>query len=131
MLAKMLGYRHILFLTHLSAHDKWVGARAVSLAQQFSARLTILHVFSQSELREANVVYFPIEKHIRHVRSKLSALGKELIVPLSDQKLIVGEPEIQLAEQIEKWQIDLVVMSARDSSLVANCHCDVFQMSRV
>ena len=139
---------NILYPTDLSENARYAFAYAVSLANLYQAKITILHVMpEEQELMEANISgYIKQEKwdeikntHYNQTRDSLIAKKRDHVVirevldqftrnaqkesgePLADEIIIErGNPVKEILKQAEERTCDLIVMGSRGHSTLAD-----------
>lgn len=103
-------YKHILLATSLSSYSHSLALYANSLAQDFGARLSLLHVLER--LRSQN----NSENTEKVARRELLKLGKELIVPEFDQRTVIGDTGKCILTMAQDLFIDLIVIGQNENS---------------
>jgi nucleotide-binding universal stress UspA family protein len=136
--------RNILFPTDLSDNARYAFAYAVSLANLYKAKITLLHVLpkEQKDIEDQISGYVMKEKweeiKISHYQqTKASLTGKlrqfaqvrEIVDPFSesdsasesaDEIVVVhGKPAKEILHQLDKRNCDLIVLGSRSPSTLA------------
>lgn len=110
----MTVYQHILFPTALIHQSLMIGQRAVELAKQAGAKLSLLHVveaprrYALSKDDNSTVQDALVTKK----RRQLAELGKQLSVPEADQYIRVGAPKIHILKLAKQLEPDLIVQAS-------------------
>lgn len=118
-------YQHILFPTDGTEASRVVEAHLVSLAQAFSARITILHAY---ELLEMMPVFETTYAYLDELESYLEGQSKEVALQtearLKDLKLQVqslvvkGDPAQSVLNIAEQQKCDLIIMGSHQRGAV-------------
>ncbi len=107
----MKNYKRILFPTALIQQSPLIGKRAVKLAEQAEAKLSLLHVIeTQKDYGEETKASY--EKLIEEKRQQLSQLAKELSIPEADQHIQVGAPKHVILDYAKKIECDLIILAS-------------------
>ncbi|HSA92006.1 MAG TPA: universal stress protein [Terriglobales bacterium] len=109
---KALTLKRILFATDLSSAGDQVVPYAVSLAQEFQAHLTLLHV-------EPNGKSFSFDRHMAEAaaRQRLQEMVPQCGTELWCKPLVAfGDPAEKIVEQALEQGADLIVMGARHTA---------------
>jgi universal stress protein A len=114
----MTGYKHILLAYDYSAGNEKVAVKAKRLAQQYQAKLSIVHVLDDVAL--PNVAYGTVitldqlhgDSALEQKKAKLIALTQSLDVPLLNCWLIWGNPKLEIVELALQEQVDLVIVGS-------------------
>lgn len=110
-------YQHILLAVDFSKDAEGVGARAVALARQTGARLTLIHVVApvyQEPLYEG-VATLPLDLEAQLVdaaRHSLEALAQRLGVAESERLVEVGTPKAVIVGTAAAKAADLIVVGS-------------------
>jgi nucleotide-binding universal stress UspA family protein len=114
-------YKHLLLATSLTAEQEDLAVKAVQLAEDFSARLSLLHVFDEQK------------GQIGRARDELKNLGRRLVVPSFDQRLVVGQVSAAISKVAQTLKVDAIIIGRKDNKKI-NTHvlecapCDVIQI---
>ena len=115
----MKTYQHILLATTLTNPSRLIALKAVQMAEDFAARLTLLHVV-EKEVRGY--------KKINQARLQIEALGKELVVPRFDQHVAVGCAKTLIAKIAQQLPADLIILGGHGETAMAvsqTATCDI------
>lgn len=110
-------YQHILLAVDFSKDAEHVGARAVALARQTGARLTLIHVVApvyQEPLYEG-VATLPLDLEAQLVdaaRHSLEALAQRLGVAEAERLVEVGTPKAVIVGTAAAKAADLIVVGS-------------------
>jgi len=110
-------YQHILLAVDFSKDAEGVGARAVALARQTGARLTLIHVVApvyQEPLYEG-VATLPLDLEAQLVdaaRRSLEALAQRLGVAEAERLVEVGTPKAVIVGTAAAKAADLIVVGS-------------------
>lgn len=118
----MKTYKHLLLATSLNPRHERLAVKAVQLAEDFSARLSLLHVFegqgSGSDMSCA--------------REALKRLGRQLVVPSFDQRLVVGDVAAVIHDVAKTLQVDAIILGRKLNDvtrvMLDTAPCDVIQV---
>lgn len=107
-------YRHILLTTDLTEQSKKTALKALQVAEQYGARLTILHVVEP--LPPYALGYMGSvkleEELLAYATTNLTQLAKELVVPPSDQRIAVGSVKSNILIVAKELDVDLIIMGS-------------------
>lgn len=109
-------YKHILVAIDLaedSAPTDLVISKAVSLAKNLDAKISVIHVDTSHldndilsyDRREIKL----IEEKYEELRTQLDTLCEPIAYPISNKIVIGGEVEVKLIEEVKKLDIDLLI----------------------
>jgi nucleotide-binding universal stress UspA family protein len=111
--------RRILYATDLSSESQSAAAYAISLAQQFQSRLTLLHVVAE----QPEDLVAPV-----NVKADLEDLLRELVPPDATARckpeylVESGDPAQKILEIAHFGEEDLIVLGARPKKGIAAAH---------
>lgn len=116
-------YKHLLLAVGLNEHDERLGDKAIQLAEDFSARLSLVHVIEECDRAK-----------MHHARNQLEILGKRLIVPKFDQRLVVGSITETILTVADRLMVDAVIVGRYNNThssdkLMKQIFCDVIQVA--
>lgn len=109
----MTPIRHILHPTDFSEMSAHAWSVAASLARDYGARLTVVHVIPPPPVMiagEMPIIPMDPKENVRNLTSELAALQtgyKEVVV---DRKLVEGDPATEIVALAESLDADLIVM---------------------
>lgn len=109
-------YKHMLLATSLSSESYPVAIQAICLAQDFGARLSLLHVVENLSARKNQDDAPEDMKRIKLAKQALANLGDELVVPVFDQRVVIGEAKVMILEMAQELSADLIVIAHREKS---------------
>ncbi len=107
-------YKHILLTTDLTDHAKKSADKALKLAKQTGARLTVLHVveplpaYAMGYMGSINLE----EEMLGQARANLTELGKELGIADADQRIELGSVKACIMKVVEDLNIDLIIIGS-------------------
>ena len=107
----MKSYNHILFPTALTQQSLMIGKRAVKIAEQAGAKLSLLHVI-ETQKNYGVGDYAKHEKLIEEKRKEFTDLANELSIPKENQFLLVGAPKHVVLEHATKIKCDLILVAS-------------------
>lgn len=113
-----LELRQILFATNFAQHSALVAQQAISLAEEFRARLTLLHViedYTQLGSRPG-----PIEDGIRRLHDLIPKNGALQYTP--ETLLEFGSAADLIVKAAAEREADMIVLGARASAEVGTTH---------
>ncbi len=138
----MANYRHILLAVDVSKESETVGARAMQLAREYGARLTLLHVV-------ANVSEEPLydlmsslppdieERLIENAERSLERLAQNLGMTEVEYRVEVGTPKTAIVRTASECRADLIILGSHGvhglelllgstaNAVLHAAHCDV------
>ena len=103
--------QHILVPVDFSADAGRALDRAVGLAQQFQARLTLLHVIYLPDAAEVNLAAY-LRKVESEMEQEMAACEKRVADAgvAVDARIVRGAPSPKIVETAAEQQVDLIVM---------------------
>ncbi len=110
----MLTYKHVLLATSLSPNSYPLAVHAIRLAQDFGARLSLLHVIERPLSQNNTEITANDMKRMKAAREQLLKLGKELIVPEFDQRAVIGDAKTSILSVANDLSIDLIVIGQNE-----------------
>lgn len=120
----MTTYKHLLLATSLQPEDEPLAMKAMQIAEDLSARLSLLHVFESVE--DDNVINITSNVHgsIHQARQALVELGRQLVVPVFDQRLVIGRLPQAILRVARAVMVDAVIIGSEQMSCQALSHFD-------
>jgi universal stress protein A len=114
---RMKAYQHIVVAVELiPENDAQPIAKAVELAKEYQAKLTLLHVVEHVSSYGAAygvAVGTDIEQIlIDNAKTAMTQVGKTLNVAADDQIIRLGPPGIVILEEAEKLKADLIIVGS-------------------
>ena len=130
-------YKHILLATDLSDASHWATTKAQALAEQFNAKLTIIHTIEPIPAYGYPGVEFdsPI---IDDAKRELAKLGDSFGIPERQQLVAFGSVKTHVLRVAEEQNVDLIIvgshgrhgitriLGSNSSAIVQGAKCDVF-----
>ena len=108
--------RHVLFASDFSPESKRARKRAVDVAQQNSARLSVIHVIDYlpvSQLDGGLSVVPDLEQKLNEsAREELIACVAEIPIELSHEHICTGSPKHEIADYAKAIYADLIVLGS-------------------
>jgi len=113
----MKEYNHILIAVELDAAcDDLPTAKAVDLAKEFGAQLTLIHAVEHMSSYGAAygiAAGADIEEMLlENAKESMTKLGQKLNIPESNQVIQLGPAKLVILEQAEKLNADLIVVGS-------------------
>lgn len=113
----MAAYQHILLAADFSPDGEAIGRRAVELAQQFGARITLIHVVEHVPLDLSNDLLLaqPVDidtELVDSARSKLADLAATLGLGESERLVVMGSTKSEILRAAEEHKVDLIVVGS-------------------
>lgn len=113
----MDNYKHLLLATDLSADGLDVGERAVAMAKQHDAKLTLLHVVDYVPLDLSNDMMLaePVDvdnQLVEDARTNLDRLAGELGVAYADHLVTLGSTGAEIRRVAEEKGVDLIIVGS-------------------
>jgi K+-sensing histidine kinase KdpD len=119
-MAFMKTYKHLLLATSLNPEHEGLAVKAVQLAEDFSARLSLLHVFEDKD-----------QEHLSQARDALKNLGRRLVVPGFDQRLVIGSLSAAIEMVAQSLKVDAIIIGRKvgdTKQMLKAAPCDVIQI---
>lgn len=114
----MKTYQHILLAVDFSSQTEIIVNRAYDIAQQNSAKLSMVHVLDNIPLPDTSygtIIALDDETDnalLEQEKAKLNQIGERLKIPENQRWLIWGSPIQEIAELAKKENIDLIVVGS-------------------
>ncbi len=109
-------YKHILFATDFSPESRRAQVRAVDVAQQYGAQLSIIHVVDYlpvSQLDGGLSVVPDLEQKLNeNARDDITACGAEIPLKLSHEHVCTGSPKREITDYAQAINADLIVLGS-------------------
>jgi nucleotide-binding universal stress UspA family protein len=104
--------RHILVATDFSEPAARATSLAITLAEKFGAKLTLLHAYTLPTYGYADGLYWPVEDLARAAREVLDAELEKVRrrVPAAEGVVVMGLPWEQILAVAKERDADLIVM---------------------
>jgi universal stress protein A len=111
-----MNYSHILLAVNLSDISTVVADRAVSLARQNDARLSLIHVtepLSFAQGGEAPMSVSDLQDQLdNYARERMKNYSEQLGVQISNQFVVTGYTEAEVHRIAKQEEVDLVVVGS-------------------
>lgn len=135
----MKNYKHILVATDLTEESHPVTERAIQVATQSDAQVTLFHVV----MPISTYAYMAIdvneieESLVKTAKDNMQKLAAEYNIPASKQLVEVGPPKYLIVEKAKELNVDLVIVGSHTrhglekllgstaAGVINNAHCDV------
>ena len=114
----MQNYQHILLAVDFSEQGYTVAQKAQSLANTYSAKLSMVHVLDNIPMPDTNYATiidlvsdsgYPL---LEAEKNKLLDLGRRFAIEVSNQWLIWGIPKDEITRLAEQQKVDLIVIGS-------------------
>lgn len=105
-------YNHILIATDLLEGSEKIAKRAVEMAQEFAAKLSIIHVVEPLPgYGYAFIAPAEIESQlIDEAKKQLIELAKKYTISEENVHVVLGPTKVEILEVAEKTGVDLIVV---------------------
>lgn len=135
-------YQRILLAVDLHpACDEAIAKRAVEVAQQNNATLSIIHAIEHINAYGVAQAYPTVidleEQMVTEAKESLSKLAGKFNIPPAQQTIAVGSPKVVILDQAEKTNADLIIVGSHGrhgiglllgstaNAVLHHAHCDV------
>ncbi|BCG64291.1 MAG: universal stress protein A [Methyloprofundus sp.] len=114
----MQNYQHILLAADFSDHGKYVAQKALEMAKQNQAKLSIIHIVDNLPITDATygpVIPFDVDldtELMNAAQKRLAELGKQLQIPAEAQFIEMGNAKLEIVAVAEEQNIDLIVVGS-------------------
>jgi universal stress protein A len=107
-------YQHILLATDLMTEHQALITKAASLAKEWNAKLTLLHIVEPlPSYGYAYVGSADVENRlIEEAREELKKLGEQLSIGPDDQIVDIGPTKAEIIRIAEEKKVDLIVIGS-------------------
>lgn len=139
----MDNYKHILLAADYSEHGNLVAQRAKDLAQQYQAKLSIIHVVDNLPIADA--AYGPVipldvdftDELLEAAKTRLTEIADRLGIEERNRWLEIGSPTLEVVRIAEQEHVDLIVVGSHGrhglalllgstaNSILHHAQCDV------
>ena len=111
----MSGYQHVLCAVDLSDENVIVASRALELAKQYGAKLSLLHVVEYIPLDLANGLVLPQQQEIEdqlveQSRKAIGLLASKLKAENIAENIVTGSTKAEIIEFSKSGDVDLIVI---------------------
>jgi universal stress protein A len=114
----MSAYQQLLVAIDLSADSRAIAARSAALAQQWRARMRLLHVIEFVPVEPMSDALVPVvqidDQIIARSRQQLTELGASLSLPAEDCLVASGNVKSEILRQARALKADLIVLGCRE-----------------
>ena len=127
-------YRHLLLATSLQAGYELLAIKSVQLAEHLSARLSLVYVFESTDnhsyLGDTTTVE---QQRIHQAREALACLGKQMVIPFFDQRIVVGHVPQAIFDMARTLMVDAIIVGVSHkknakSYMMDDAPCDLIRM---
>ena len=111
-------YRHILCAVDFASQSERIGERAASIARQYGARLSLLHVVEYLPLALDNELLLPPSAELEtqlmdHAARKLEEYAQRLSLEgTAVRRVVLGSTKLEIIRYAESEGIDLIVLGS-------------------
>ena len=111
-------YKHILLAADFSEHGDIVAERAKDLADQYQAKLSIIHVMDNllvTDTAYGSTVPFDLDltaELMAAAKIRLAKLAAKLAIPEQNHWLEIGSPKLEIVRIAEENDVDLIVVGS-------------------
>jgi universal stress protein A len=114
----MTDYRQLLVAIDLSDQSRAIAAKSVELAQQWRARLRLLHVIEFVPVEPMSDALVPVvqidDRVIARAREQIHALAATLGLAPDDCRVATGNVKAEILRQAREVSADLIVLGCRE-----------------
>jgi len=114
----MSAYQQLLVAIDLSADSRAIAARSAALAQQWQARMRLLHVIEFVPVEPMSDALVPMvqidDQIIARSRLQLVELGTSMGLPAEDCLVASGNVKSEILRQARALKADLIVLGCRE-----------------
>lgn len=138
----MSGYQHILCAVDLGGDNLEVASRAVELAKQYGAKLSLLHVVEYIPIDLANELVLPQQQEIedqlvKQSKKAVASLASHLELEHVSENVVSGSTKAEIIEFAKAGEVDLIVigqhgrhgfsrlLGSTANAVLHNAPCDV------
>ncbi len=114
----MKAYKHILLAYDYSEGNDQVAVKAKQLAEQYQAKLSMVHVLDNIAMPDSsygtviNLAHKSKYPALEQQKTKFLSLRQDLDIPLLNCWLIWGNPKLEIVELALQEQVDLVIVGS-------------------
>jgi universal stress protein A len=114
----MQNYQHILLAADFSDHGKYVAQKALEIAQQNQARLSVIHIVDNLPIIDATygpVIPFDVDldtELMNVAKRRLAELAKQLQIPAEAQYIEAGNANLEIVAVAEEQNVDLIIIGS-------------------
>lgn len=105
-------YTHVLAPTDLTDDGKETVHKAWELANQYDAKLSLVHVIEPIPAYGYPGMTDILSPHIEQAKVDLAQLGEELNIPVEDQHVELGPTKVSILHLAEKLKADLIIVGS-------------------
>lgn len=114
----MGAYQQLLVAIDLSADSRAIAARSAALAQQWQARMRLLHVIEFVPVEPMSDALVPVvqidDQIVARSRLQLVELGASIGLPAEDCLVASGNVKSEILRQARALKADLIVLGCRE-----------------
>lgn len=114
----MGAYQQLLVAIDLSADSRAIAARSAALAQQWQARMRLLHVIEFVPVEPMSDALVPVvqidDQIVARSRLQLTELGASMGLPAEDCLVASGNVKSEILRQARALKADLIVLGCRE-----------------
>ena len=111
-----MGYQHILLAIDLTDESQQVSDKAVALAQQGSAKLSLIHVIEPLSFAYGGDVPMDLstiqEQLDEHAQQRLETFSSQLGIPIEQLHVVSGHTESEIHRIAKEIEADLIVVGS-------------------
>lgn len=114
----MGAYQHILLAVDYSEHGDTVAQRAKDLAEQYQAKLSIIHVLDNIPMPDTGYgTVIPLDKDsgyelLEAEKAKLMQIGDQVGAAQVNRWMVWGAPKQEIVQLAERERVDLIVVGS-------------------
>ena len=138
----MSAYKHILLATDLSEHSGQIAKKALSIAQECNAQISIIHVIEHSPLAYGGEFSIPIDINLEqtiesNAKEMLNDFAQKYHIPEDHIHISMESVKLAVTSYAEKIHADLIVvgthghhgldflLGSRANAILHHAKCDV------
>jgi universal stress protein A len=114
----MQPYQHILLAADYSNQGDYVASKALAMAKQFQARLSLVHILDNIPMPDTSYgTVIPLNQStgydlLEQEKARFMLIADRLQVEQADRWLIWGVPKNDIVELANRQQVDLIVVGS-------------------
>ncbi|NOT11232.1 MAG: universal stress protein [Methylococcaceae bacterium] len=111
-------YQHILLAVDYSAQGDYVASKALGLAKQFQATLSLVHILDNIPMPDTNYgTVIPLNQNTDHdlleqEKARFTSIADRLQVAKANRWLIWGVPKNDIVDLANRQNVDLIVVGS-------------------
>lgn len=116
----MQHYHHVLFCTDLSSESEQIGARAKQIAENHTAKLSIVHVIEHTPMIYGSGEFaVPVDLELEETletkaKESIAKQAASLQISTENQFVLLGSKKEEISHLAEERNCDLIVIGAHD-----------------